>query len=152
MNNQKKIEDILYSIQELILEARNEEKLERLDIQKIINLNTIEQPATQNLEKNTGRNTYLDKNQKASQIKFKNLENNSTKNNSSLKNSWKNLSFKKCQEKPQKLSLEKIKEENLEIEKVFKESLDFWIKKNLPELIKEETAMYTKKILEQKLK
>ena len=28
MNNQKKIEEILYSIQELILEAQNEEKLD----------------------------------------------------------------------------------------------------------------------------
>ena len=27
MNNQKKIEEILYSIQELILEAQNEEKI-----------------------------------------------------------------------------------------------------------------------------
>ena len=34
MNNQKKIEEILYSIQELILEAQNEKKLDLLETKK----------------------------------------------------------------------------------------------------------------------
>ena len=41
MNNQKKIEDILYSIQELILEARNEEKKDKLEITELIELKKI---------------------------------------------------------------------------------------------------------------
>ena len=45
----------------------------------------------------------------------------------------------------------KISFEN-EIEKIFKDSLSFWIKKNLPDLIKDETALHTKKIFEDKLK
>ena len=34
MNNQKKIEEILYSIQELILEAQNEKKLDFVQKQR----------------------------------------------------------------------------------------------------------------------
>ena len=34
MNNQKKIEEILYSIQELILEAQNEKKLDLVQTKK----------------------------------------------------------------------------------------------------------------------
>ena len=34
MNNQKKIEEILYSIQELILEAQNEKKLDFVQTKK----------------------------------------------------------------------------------------------------------------------
>ena len=82
----------------------------------------------------------------------KNFEINPTENNNSLKNSWKNFNFQKCQEKPQRQILEEIKKESDQIERIFKDSLNFWIKKNLPDLIKEETALYTKKILEEKLK
>ena len=102
MNNQKKIEDILHSIQELILEARNEEKLDRLETSEVINLNKVNQSTAQDLEKKLGQNKIgLDKIQKVSQIKVKNLEINSTKNNIPLKNSWQNFNFEKCQKKSQ---------------------------------------------------
>ena len=48
MNNQKKVEEILYSIQEQILEAQNEERLERLETNEIIELNKINQSSTEN--------------------------------------------------------------------------------------------------------
>jgi len=153
MNNQKKIEDILYSIQELILEARNEEKLDKLETQGVVDSKKIEQFKTQSLEKNIDQNkTHLDKIKKTKESVVKNLEINSTKNNSSLTNNWRNLNFEKCQKTHQNVTLKKNNIEIDEVEKLFKESLNFWIKKNLPDLIEQKTALYTKKILEEKLK
>ena len=153
MNDQKKIEDILHSIQELILEAQNEEKLDKLETPEVINLDKFDQATIGNLEEKKGNNKiYSDRIQKEITIGVKNLQINSTKNDTSLKNSWKGLNFEKCQENPQRQVLNEIKKENGQIEKIFKDSLNFWIKKNLPDLIKEETALYTKKILEEKLK
>ena len=153
MNDQKKIKDILHSIQELILEAQNEEKLDRLETPEVINLDKFNQAKIGNLgKKENYKKIYLDKIQKEIPIEVKNLEINRTENNTSLKNSWKGFNFQKCQEKPQRKILENIKKESDQIEKIFKDSLNFWIKKNLPDLIKEETALHTKKILERKLK
>ena len=153
MNDQKKIEDILHSIQELILEAQNEEKLDRLETPEVINLDKFNQATIGNLgKKENYKEINLNKIQKEIPIDVKNLEINRTENNTSLKNSWKGFNFQKCQKKPQRQILEEIYKENDQIEKIFKDSLNFWIKKNLPELIKEETALHTKKILEEKLK
>ena len=82
------------------------------------------------------------------------MEGELTKNNYYLKSSWKNLNFKKCQEKVSSSSTIETNKNNFEneIEKMFKDSLSFWIKKNLPDLIKDETALHTKKIFEDKLK
>jgi hypothetical protein len=153
MNDQKKIEDILHSIQELILEAQNEEKLDKLETPEVINLDKFDQTTIGNLEQIKGNNKiFSDRIQKEITSGVKNLQINSTKNNTSLKNSWKGFNFQKCQKKPQRQILEEIYKENDQIEKIFKDSLNFWIKKNLPNLIKEETALHTKKILEEKLK
>ena len=116
-------------------------------------MNKLDQATIGNLgKKENYKKIYLDKIQKEIPIEVKNLEINSTENNTSLKNSWKDFNFQKCQEKPQRKILENIKKESDQIEKIFKDSLNFWIKKNLPELIKEETALHTKKILKEKLK
>ena len=153
MNDQKKIEDILHSIQELILEAQNEEKLDKLETPEVINLDKFDQATIRNLEEKKGNNKiYSDTIQKKITIGVKNLQINSTKINTSLKNSWKGFNFQKCQEKPQRQILEDINKESDQIDEIFKDSLNFWIKKNLPDLIKEETALHTKKILEEKLK
>ena len=153
MNNQKKIEDILRSIQELVFEAQNEQKLDKLETSGVVNLDTVDQSKTISSGKKQGYNkTYLDKIQEINPIKIKNLEINSKKNNASLKNSWQNLKFEECQEKSSSKFLEVTKDENDKIEKIFKDSLNCWIKKNLPDIIKEETARYTKKLLEEKLK
>ena len=153
MNDQKKIEDILHSIQELILEAQNEEKLDRLETPEVINLDKFNQAKIGNLgKKENYKEINLNKIQKEIPIDVKNLEINRTENNTSLKNSWKDFNFQKCQEKTQRQILEEINKESDQIEKIFKDLLNFWIKKNLPNLIKEETALHTKKILEEKLK
>ena len=153
MNDQKKIEDILHSIQELILEAQNEEKLDRLETSEIINLDKFDQATIGNLgKKENYKKIYLDRVQKEVASEVKSFEINPTENNTTLKSSWKGFNFQKCQEKPQRKILEEINIESDQIEKMFKDSLNFWIKKNLPDLIKEEAALHTKKILEGRLK
>ena len=155
MNNQKKIEEILYSIQELILEAQNEEKLGRLQTTEVIELNKINPAKTDNLENDKANiKSEVNKLITTTNFKIKNLEVETTKKNFYKKSSWKDLSFKKCQQKVPISSLINVKRDFFEneLEKIFRDSLSFWIKKNLPDLIKDETAMYTKKILEEKLK
>ena len=151
MNGQKKIEDILHSIQELILEAQNEEKLDLIQTTEIIELNKIHQSKTESIENNQDYNKQPHVNKL---IKTTHLEVDPTKNNSYLKSSWKDLSFKKCQEKVPSSLLTNINRHSFEneIEKIFRDSLNFWVKKNLPDLVKNETALHTKKILEDKLK
>ena len=155
MNNQKKIDEILYSIQELILEAQNEKKLDFVQTNEVIELNKINPSKTDNPENNQDyTDSFVNKLIKTNEIKITELEGEPTKNNDYLNGSWKNLNFKKCQEKDlssSEIEINKNKFEN-EIEKMFKDSLGLWIKKNLPDIIKDETALHTKKILEDKLK
>ena len=155
MNNQKKIEEILYSIQELILEAQNEKKLDLVETKQVIELNKINPLKTDNSENNQDyTESYVNKLIRTKEIKNTELEGELTKNNYNLKSSWKGLNFKKCQEKASSSSAIETNKNNFEneIEKMFKDSLTFWIKKNLPDLIKDETALHTKKIFEDKLK
>ena len=155
MNNQKKIEEILYSIQELILEAQNEKKLDLVQRKEVIELNKINITKTNNEENRQDYNkSHVSKIIKTKEVKITELEDNLTKNNDYLSSSWKNLNFKKCQEKVPSSSEVDIYKNNFEneIEKIFRDSLSFWIKNNLPDLIKDETAQHTKKIFEDKLK
>ena len=155
MNNQKKIDEILYSIQELILEAQNEKKLDFVQTNEVIELNKINPSKTDNPENNQDyTDSFVNKLIKTNEIKITELEGEPTKNNDYLNGSWKNLNFKKCQEKDlssSEIEINKNKFEN-EIEKIFKDSLSLWIKKNLPDIVKDETALHTKKIFEDKLK
>ena len=66
----------------------------------------------------------------------------------------KTIGGQKCQEKVPSSLLININRHSFEneIEKIFRDSLNFWVKKNLPDLVKNETALHTKKILEDKLK
>ena len=155
MNNQKKIEEILYSIQELILEAQNEKKLDLVETKQVIELDKINPSKTDNLENNQDyTESYVNKLIKTEEFKNTKLEHELTKNNYNLKSSWKDLSFKKCQQKASNSSIIETNKNNFEndLEKMFRDSLSFWIKKNLPDLIKDETALHTKKIFEDKLK
>ncbi len=155
MNNQKKIEEILYSIQELILEAQNEKKLDLVETKQVIELDKINPSKTDNLENNQDyTESYVNKLIKTEEFKNTKLERELTQNNYNLKSSWKDLSFKKCQQKASNSSIIETNKNNFEndLEKMFRDSLSFWIKKNLPDLIKDETALHTKKIFEDKLK
>ena len=155
MNNQKKIEEILYSIHELILEAQNEKKLDLVETKQVIELDKINPSKTDNLENNQDyTESYVNKLIKTEEFKNTKLERELTKNNYNLKSSWKDLNFKKCQQKVSNSSIIETNKNNFEndLEKMFRDSLSFWIKKNLPDLIKDETALHTKKIFEDKLK
>ena len=155
MNNQKKIEEILYSIQELILEAQNEKKLDLVETKEVIQLDKINPSKTDNLENNQDyTESYVKRLIKTEEFKNTKLERELTKNSYNLKSSWKDLSFKKCQQKASNSSIIETNKNNFEsdLEKMFRDSLSFWIKKNLPDLIKDETALHTKKIFEDKLK
>ena len=102
MNNQKKIEEILLSIQELILEAQNEERLDRLNTNELIDLNKINQSKTEDLLKKQDSNelTY-NKTTKKMDIILPN-------SNSHSKNSWRDLNFENCQERPQHVAAPKL--------------------------------------------
>ena len=155
MNNQKKIEEILYSIQELILEAQNEKKLDLVETKQVIEIDKINPSKTDNLENNQDyTESYVNKLIKTKEFKNTKLEGELTKNNYNLKSSWKDLNFKKCQQKASNSSIIETNKNNFEndLEKMFRDALSFWIKKNLPDLIKDETALHTKKIFEDKLK
>ena len=155
MNNQKKIEEILYSIQELILEAQNEKKLDLVETKQVIELDKINPSKTDNLENNQDyTESFANKLIRTKEFKNTELEGELAKNNYNLNSSWKNLNFKKCQEKLSNSSTIETNTNNFEndLEKIFKDSLSFWIKKNLPDIIKDETALHTKKIFEDKLK
>ena len=83
MNNQKKIEEILYSIQQLILEAQNEEKLDRLQTTEIIELNKINQTKFENLENEQDyKKSHANKLIKTTKFKIKDLEVETTNSNS----------------------------------------------------------------------
>ena len=82
MNNQKKIEEILYSIQELILEAQNEQKLGRLQTTEVIELNKINPAKTDNLENDKANiKSEVNKLITTTNFKIKNLEVEKTKKN-----------------------------------------------------------------------
>ena len=80
MNNQKKIEEILYSIQELILEAQNEKKLDFVQTKQVIELNKINPSKTDNLENNQDyTESYVNKLIKTKEFKTTELEANQPK-------------------------------------------------------------------------
>ena len=75
MNNQKKIEEILYSIQELILEAQNEKKLDLVETKQVIELNKINPFKTDNSENNQDyTESYVNKLIRTKEIKNTELE------------------------------------------------------------------------------
>ena len=115
MNNQKKIEEILYSIQELILEAQNEKKLDLVETKQVIELDKINPSKTDNLENNQDyTESYVNKLIKTEEFKNTKLERELTKNNYNLKSSWKDLSFKKCQQKASNSSIIETNKNNFE--------------------------------------
>merc|ERR1711991_1258557 len=75
MNNQKKINEILYSIQELILEAQNEKKLDFVQTNEVIELNKINTSKTDKLENNQDyTESYVNNLIKTKEVKTTELE------------------------------------------------------------------------------
>ena len=132
MSNEKKIEDLIYSISSLIKEAQQENKLlleidnniENLDLRK------------ENIIPNK-KISFSDK------IKDENLK----ENNTSKFYDWKSIKFlKENLEKDFKNDIEKS------FLKIFESEINLWMKANLKNIIQTELNKFSSKIIAEKLK
>ena len=132
MSNEKKIEDLIYSISSLIKEAKQENKLlleidnniENLDLRK------------ENIISNK-KISFSDK------LKDENLK----ENNTSKFYDWKSIKFLKE-------NLEKDFKDDLEKSflKIFESEINLWMKANLKNIIQTELNKFSSKIIAEKLK
>ena len=132
MSNEKKIEDLIYSISSLIKEAQQENKLlleidnniENLDLRK------------ENIISNK-KISFSDK------VKNENLK----ENNTSKFYDWKSIKFLKE-------NLEKDFKDDLEKNflKIFESEINLWMKANLKNIIQTELNKFSSKIIAEKLK
>ena len=132
MSNEKKIEDLIYSISSLIKEAQQENKLlleidnniENLDLRK------------ENIISNK-KISFSDK------VKDENLK----ENNTSKFYDWKSIKFLKE-------NLEKDFEDDLEKSflNIFESEINLWMKANLKNIIQTELNKFSSKIIAEKLK
>ena len=132
MSDEKKIEDLIYSISSLIKEAQQENKLlleidnniENLDLRK------------ENIISNK-KNSFSDK------VKDENLK----ENNTSKFYDWKSIKFLKE-------NLEKDFKDDLEKSflKIFESEINLWMKANLKNIIQTELNKFSSKIIAEKLK
>ena len=132
MSNEKKIEDLIYSISSLIKEAKQENKLlleidnniENLDLRK------------ENIISNK-KNSFSDK------VKDENLK----ENNTSKFYDWKSIKFlKESFEEDYKVDLEK------NFLEIFESEINLWMKANLKNIIQTELNKFSSKIIAEKLK
>lgn len=132
MSNEKKIEDLIYSISSLIKEAQQENKLlleidnniENLDLRK------------ENIISNK-KISFSDK------VKDENLK----ENNTSKFYDWKSIKFlKENLEKDFKNDIEKS------FLKIFESEINLWMKANLKNIIQTELNKFSSKIIAEKLK
>tara|TARA_B100001939_G_scaffold279513_1_gene248119 strand:+ start:495 stop:893 length:399 start_codon:yes stop_codon:yes gene_type:complete len=132
MSDEKKIEDLIYSISSLIKEAQQENKLlleidnniENLDLRK------------ENIISNK-KISFSDK------VKDENLK----ENNTSKFYDWKSIKFLKE-------NLEKDFKDDLEKSflKIFESEINLWMKANLKNIIQTELNKFSSKIIAEKLK
>ena len=132
MSNEKKIEDLIYSISSLIKEAQQENKL-LLEIDN-------------NIENFDLRKENIISNKKISfsdKIKDENLK----ENNTSKFYDWKSIKFLKE-------NLEKDFKDDLEKSflKIFESEINLWMKANLKNIIQTELNKFSSKIIAEKLK
>ena len=132
MSNEKKIEDLIYSISSLIKEAQQENKL-LLEIDN-------------NIENFDLRKENIISNKKISfsdKVKDENLK----ENNTSKFYDWKSIKFLKE-------NLEKDFKDDLEKSflKIFESEINLWMKANLKNIIQTELNKSSSKIIAEKLK
>lgn len=130
MGKEKKIEDILFSINNLITEANNEEnkskfpsEINSVSPKKFVNDDISINEETIDLQKKTNVNRSWEN------IKFSNYTNL--------------LKFKET---------DNIKKETDEYLLLFKEKINFWISKELKKILENELSIESKKLLAEKLK
>ena len=132
MSNEKKIEDLIYSISSLIKEAQQENKL-LLEIDN-------------NIENLDLRKENIISNKKIS-FSDKVKEENLKENNTSKFYDWKSIKFLKE-------NLEKDFKDDLEKSflKIFESEINLWMKANLKNIIQTELNKFSSKIIAEKLK
>ena len=130
MGKEKKIEDILFSINNLITEANNEEnkskfpsEINSVSPKKFVNDDISINEETIDLQKKTNVNRSWEN------IKFSNYTNL--------------LKFKET---------DNLKKETDEYLLLFKRKLNFWISKELKKILENELSIESKKLLAEKLK
>ena len=130
MGKEKKIEDILFSINNLITEANNEEnkskfpsEINPVSPKKFVNDDISINEETIDLQKKTNVNRSWEN------IKFSNYTNL--------------LKFKET---------DNIKKETDEYLLLFKEKINFWISKELKKILENELSIESKKLLAERLK
>lgn len=132
MSNEKKIEDLIYSISSLIKEAQQENKL-LLEIDN-------------NIESINLRKENIISNKKIS-FSDKTKDENLKKDNTSKFYDWKSIKFLKE-------NLEKDFKDDLEKSflKIFESEINLWMKANLKNIIQTELNKFSSKIIAEKLK
>ena len=133
MDDEKKIEDLIYSIGSLIDEAKQENKLLEQIENKIENYDSIKR----NILTNTGTDTsnQLNKDQNLEQL------------NRSKFYDWKAVKFLKNNlQENTKINLEK------KILQIFDNEINHWIRSNLKNIIQTEFGKFSSKIISEKLK
>ena len=130
MDKEKKIEDILFSINNLITEANNEEnkskfpsEINSVSPKKFVNDDISINEETIDLQKKTNVNRSWEN------IKFSNYTNL--------------LKFKET---------DNLKKETDEYLLLFKKKINFWISKELKKILENELSIESKKLLAEKLK
>ena len=132
MSNEKKIEDLIYSISSLIKEAQQENKLLLEIDNNIENLDLRKENIISNKKINFSDN-----------VKDENLK----EDNTSKFYDWKSIKFlKESFEKDYKVDLEK------NFLEIFESEINLWMKANLKNIIQTELNKFSSKIIAEKLK
>ena len=132
MSNEKKIEDLIYSISSLIKEAKQENKLLLEIDNNIENLDLRKENIISNKKINFSDN-----------VKDENLK----EDNTSKFYDWKSIKFlKESFEEDYKVDLEK------NFLEIFESEINLWMKANLKNIIQTELNKFSSKIIAEKLK
>ena len=130
MGKEKKIEDILFSINNLITEANNEEnkskfpsEINSVSPKKFVNDDISINEETIDLPKKT-----------------------------SVNRSWENIKFSNYTNLLKFKETDNLKQETDEYLLLFKKKLNFWISKELKKILENELSIESKKLLAEKLK
>ena len=130
MGKEKKIEDILFSINNLITEANNEEnkskfpsEVNSVSPKKFVNDDISINEETIDLQKKT-----------------------------SVNRSWENIKFSNYTNLLKFKETDNLKKETDEYLLLFKKKINFWISKELKKILENELSIESKKLLAEKLK
>ncbi len=156
MNNQKKIQDLLISINKLILEAK---KVEELDIFEEDNLTQDKVLSIKNKKNFNEPFSLTNKIDQVYSLKKREVQPKTPHNKIEKKKiiasnkDWNTINFYKYQKK------ESVIDQNIKIEgfnnhyqKIFEECLSNWMDKNLKKIIEKESNLFAKKIILERLK